>query len=554
MGIDLNQQILDKQLYWYKLNLLKPRPTQIYVAEQIAANWDKKFHIVDAPTGVGKAFIAMAASFAAGRSYVLTNTKQLQDQYINGPGDACDLRGKSNYKCGINPSMTAGDAPCVSLPHIIKMCSKKGICPYINQRKRALSSQSIVTNYTYFLLAKSAGPFEEETRDLFVADEAHLLENQLINFAEIILNPDELKETYNIYEMDWVFDDHDSVENYEDTVNKIFKCIIAEMTSIEKMLDHIFEKLGLNKEYVSERDINNIPAKEKAQIKKLKTKSLGLSNIVRKIEVYEDTKENDKWIISAKDGILTVTPLKASSLFFPYCVNNESASNKFLFLSATIGGFGAFIEELGIERNMCNFVTTDTTFDKEDSPIIHISVGKFNYQEIDKTLPKALKVIDQLLNEHKDDKGIIHSTNYKITKYIGEKSIFKKRLLHRNMDRYPVTNNLLLERHENSKQKTVLLSPSMGTGVSLDDELARFQIIIKLPFMSLGDKRVKEKMNISADWYRNKMWQEIMQASGRATRSDDDYCITYILDESMDYFYMLDKNKLPKWFKDRLIF
>jgi len=100
----------------------------------------------------------------------------------------------------------------------------------------------------------------------------------------------------------------------------------------------------------------------------------------------------------------------------------------------------------------------------------------------------------------------------------------------------------------------VLLSPSMGTGVSLDDELARFQIIIKLPFMSLGDKRVKEKMSISSNWYRNKMWQEIMQMSGRATRSDDDYCITYILDESMEYFYKMDKNKLPKWFKDRLIF
>ena len=550
----MNQQILDKQLYWYKLNNLTPRPTQIYVAEEIAKNWDKKFHIVDAPTGVGKAFIAMAASFAAGTSYILTNTKQLQDQYINGPGDICDLRGKKNYKCGINPSMTAGDAPCVSLPHIIKMCTKKDLCPYINQRKKALASQSIVTNYTYFLLAKSGGPFEEEQRNLLVADEAHLLENQLINFAEIILDPIELKETYNLYEMDWVFDDTDNTENHVQIVDKIAIRIKDEVLSIESMLEYIFDKLGLNKEYVSERDINQIPDKEKTKIKKLKTKQLGLSNLSRKIDVYQETKEKDDWVISSKDGVLTVTPLNASSLFFPFCVECENASNKFLFLSATIGGFGAFIEELGIDRKMCNFITTDTTFDKEDSPIIHISVGKFNYQEIDSTLPKALNVIDKLLNEHKNDKGIIHSTNYKITKYIGEKSIFKKRLLHRNMERYAVSNNILLERHQNSKHKTVLLSPSMGTGVSLDDELARFQIIIKLPFMSLGDKRVKEKMSISSNWYRNKMWQEIMQMSGRATRSDDDYCITYILDESMEYFYKMDKNKLPKWFKDRLIF
>jgi len=549
----MNQQILDKQLLWYKLHNITPRKTQIYVAEQIAKHWDKRFHIVDAPTGVGKAFIAMAASYAAGRSYILTNTKQLQDQYINGPGDACDLRGKANYKCGINSTMTAGDAPCIALPHIIRMCMKKDLCPYINQRKKALASQSIISNYAYFLLAKNAGPFEEEFRNLFVADEAHLLENQLINFAEIILDPDDLKENYNVYEMDWSFDDHDTEENYDEIVNKIFERIMDEKHSVDGLIEHIFEKLGLNENHISESDINNIPDKEKAQIKKLKTKSNGLENLVRKIQVYQDTKEIDRWVISAKEGVLTISPLKASSLFFPFCVDNGTA-NKYLFLSATIGGFDAFIEELGIERSQCNFITTDTTFDKEQSPIIHISVGKFNYAEIDKTLPKALKVIDQLLNEHKDDKGIIHSTNYKISKYIAENSIYKSRLLHRNIGRYPVSNNVLLEKHQESKYKTVLLSPSMGTGVSLDDDLARFQIIIKLPFMSLGDKRVKEKMESSTNWYRNKMWQEIMQASGRATRSDDDYCITYILDESMEWFYKMDKNKLPKWFKERLIF
>jgi len=223
-------------------------------------------------------------------------------------------------------------------------------------------------------------------------------------------------------------------------------------------------------------------------------------------------------------------------------------------MSGTIGNAKAFTEELGIPYNECNIIDLESVFKDEESPIVHISVGKFNYTEIDKTLPKAIKVIDQLLNEHKDDKGIIHASNYKISKFIAANSIFGKRLLHRNMARYNTNNNILLEKHNSNKWPSVLLSPSMGTGISLDDDLARFQIIVKLPFMSLGDERVKAKMAESSSWYRNKMWQEIMQASGRATRSEEDFCITYILDESMEYFYRMDKNKLPKWFKNRLIF
>ena len=547
----MNQQFLDRQLNWYKLNNITPRPAQIYVAEELAKNWDKKYHIVDAPTGVGKAFIAMAASYAAGESYILTHTKQLQDQYIDGPGDAVDLRGKANYKCGINPTMTAGDAPCVSFPHIIGGCMKKGICPYINKKQQALNSQSIISNYAYFLLANQGGPFEEEFRNLLVADEGHLLENQLIGFGEVIIDPDYLKENYGISEMDWIFSDKNNLTEQLELIDKISARVELEYLSLEGILKEIFTKLGLGDSPKS-KDIEKISRNDKTKIKKLKMKIGELEQLNRKIKLYQSTRETEEWVLSQKEGILTVTPLKASSLFKPYCV--DGTAEKFLFLSATIGNPLAFIEELGIDRKECNFVITDTTFDKEQSPIIHMGVGKFNYQEIDNTLPKALKVIDLILHDHKDDKGIIHSTNYKITKYIGEKSIFRKRLLHRNIEYRPVNNMELLERHTNSKHKTVLLSPSMGTGVSLDDDLARFQIIIKLPFMSLGDERVKKKMSISSEWYRNKMWQEIMQSSGRATRSDDDYCITYILDESMEYFYHMDKNKLPKWFKDRLIF
>lgn len=548
----MQQNVYDKMLYWYKLFNIKPRESQVKAAKLIAENWDKKYHIISAPTGVGKSLISLAVSFAAGNAYILTHTKQLQDQYINGPGDVVDLRGRGNYKCGINPTMTAADAPCVQFKHIIGQCAKRGICPYIQQKQKALAANNLSTNYAYFLYSRLCGPFQEcDPRNVLIADEGHILENQLINFAEFELNPEEIKDEFGIYDMTWNFTGSEE-ENVE-IVDSIAEEMNSEMNRLNCEVRKIYRRLGINEETATAKDIQDLPDKEKRKIKELLSQADKLDKILKKINIYLSTRKHTKWVIHSNDekNSLIVTPLTSDSLFHPFC---GGAANKFVFLSATIGDPEEFARELGLPLEDCNFVEVDSTFDANESPIIHISVGKFNYQEIDRTLPKALKVIDSLLNEHSGDKGIIHSTSYKITNFIAQNSFHRKRLLHKGVKKFGANNNELIKMHEDSKQSTVLLSPSMGTGISLDDELARFQIIIKLPFLSLGDPRVKRKMQISNSWYRNKMWQEVMQMSGRATRSDDDYCITYILDESMEYFYQMDRKRLPNWFKDRLIF
>jgi Rad3-related DNA helicase len=111
----------------------------------------------------------------------------------------------------------------------------------------------------------------------------------------------------------------------------------------------------------------------------------------------------------------------------------------------------------------------------------------------------------------------------------------------------------LVDIHANGNN-TVLLSPSMQEGVDLYDELARFQIILKMPWTSLEDFRTSVKSEFEPDWYSNLMWNDIMQSSGRATRHADDYSTTYILDASFVWFYDKWKHRLPVWFKKRIIF
>jgi Rad3-related DNA helicase len=62
------------------------------------------------------------------------------------------------------------------------------------------------------------------------------------------------------------------------------------------------------------------------------------------------------------------------------------------------------------------------------------------------------------------------------------------------------------------------------------------------------------KSQLDGNWYTNKMWLHVLQASGRSTRHETDFSTTYILDKNFSFFYDEWKAKLPGWFKKRLVF
>jgi Rad3-related DNA helicase len=545
-------------LDWFERWNLQPRKQQLDVIESLASGWNKKYQIVDAPTGVGKQFIGLSAAYAAGNAFALTHTKQLQDQYITGPGGCVDLRGRSNYPCGINPTMTAENAPCISFKPLLRKCAARGCCPYMEQRKAAMNADVFLTNYSYFLYSRLCGPLKEMRaangedlrRNLLICDEGHTMEGHLVSFAETILDPQELKDEYGLYKMEWEFQGSDK-ENKE-IVNDITSEVFAKWNDEEINLKEVYRNAGIQDgDGLSEALIKKIPEKEKRKIAALVKEHDKTDKLYKRLNLYRQSSKGSEWIIHAETekNTLTLSPLTAGGLYNQFCT---PAAHKHMFLSATIGCPEEFAAELGLPLDECNFVTVDDSFDSEKSPIVFIGVGKFNYSEIDSTLPKAVKLVDQLLEMHKTDKGIIHTANYRISKYFAEKSKHRGRLVHRDMERWSLNNEKLIGIHKKRKDASVLLSPSMNTGISLDDDLARFQIIAKLPFASLGDPRVKIKSQRSKNWYINKMWQEIMQAAGRSTRSEDDYCVTYILDESWEYFFKQWRSKLPPWFVRRV--
>ena len=250
--------------------------------------------------------------------------------------------------------------------------------------------------------------------------------------------------------------------------------------------------------------------------------------------------ESEYLFETSKDGI-TFMPLKVNKLsnhLFKY-------ADKIILMSATIIDPSNFCKSLGIDK--FKYVEAESSFNASDSPIYCNTKVKLNYHNIARNLPKVIDQIKQICKAHSQDKGIIHTHNNNITNQLAT-AVKESRFLIREPG---VRNELLLEQHAESPDPTVLISPSMSHGVDLKDDLARFQIIVKAPFLPIRDTRIEKLMKNNYDWYVNKMLCALIQSCGRGVRSKKDHCITYILDGAIVESVINNKHKLPKYFLDR---
>jgi Rad3-related DNA helicase len=193
------------------------------------------------------------------------------------------------------------------------------------------------------------------------------------------------------------------------------------------------------------------------------------------------------------------------------------------------------------------YIEIDSPFDAEKAPIYVLAHQKINYGNLKTLLPTICKQIEGILNEHSDQKGIIHTHTQYIADYIRD-NVKSKRLICREMG---ITNEDILKIHSGNDDPTVLVSPSMTYGVDLKGKLAEFQIILKAPWLPTKDVRVEKMMKLDKEWYSNKMLCTLVQACGRGVRSNTDECVTYVLDGSIFDTVARSKKKLPKYFLDR---
>lgn len=519
-----------------------PNKQQVRLLKSIDQAFDDgyKFVICNAPTGSGKSFISKTVSNVSNKcddefreaitSYTayrqtedidetqpfgctaLTITKSLQDQYKDLFSDVEVLKGKSNYKCAVDEDFAVDVAPCLHLPKLKTDCWAKNICPYYEQRNKALIAQFNTLNYNMFFSL----PDHLKRREFIICDEASELEDQLVKEFTCRIDYSFLRKC-NINVKPLL-----SSQSQERWITNLLVDITDSIKDLE----------------------DEITSRKKAKppvIIALKNKMLQLVNLQRKLELIIDTWTDSEYVYEKDTLSVTFMPLKVNKLshrLFDY-------ADKVILMSATIIDPNNFCKSLGIDR--FKYVEAESSFDPKNAPIVCNTKYKLNYYTMKTNLPKIANQVKALCEHHKNDKGIIHTHNNTITKELMN-YLSGKRFLFREPG---IKNEDILETHYNSDEPTVLISPSMSHGVDLKGDLAKFQIIVKAPFLPTKDIRIERMMKEDFDWYHNKMLCSLIQACGRGVRSKQDKCITYILDGTVAHNIVKNKHKLPKYFIDR---
>lgn len=505
---------------------------------------NKKFVILEMGTGCGKSAtaITIARYFQAlyemnhpkvnlGSSYIVTTQKVLQEQYMKdfgkptGIGDLKLIKSSGAYCCKMFTS-NENFVSCGEIQRLLKSGSRAGSvyhmceqqCTFRDARAEFLESCEGITNYAYFLTTASY-THDMQRRGLLILDEAHNVENAVANFIKI---------SFSNFFYKTVLGVKTPVANAKQEV------IFDWLTKIVKprLRDVIRQE---SKKLSDDSDSN----KALEHAKKLETLKRNFSKIEYFLTIYD----KDQWVLDQSktdkrgERIYEFKPINVGEycydILFKHC-------DRVLILSATILDKALFCDSLGITESDVAFLKIPSPFSPKNHPIHYFPVGSMGSKGIDATLPKMVEVISTILNEHKNDKGIIHCANYKIAKYIQQAINDNRILTHDSDDREDV-----IKFHTSSNKPTVLLSPSMTEGVDLADDSSRFQIICKIPFPYLGDAAVQKRMKQNARWYDYQTVKQIVQALGRSVRNENDHATSYILDRDWSYFYSRTKTMFP---------
>jgi len=507
----------------------------------------KRFVIADLGTGIGKSAIAVTVARylnahappvgpddAAPGAWFMTTQKILQEQYMEdfgAPlGNMRSIRSATNYTCDFLKKNS-----CSEGQQMLRAADKSSKfwkscmfnCTYKQERKAFLDAPESVTNFSYALTAANYGD-KILRRNLLVLDECHNTETELAKFIEIAIT----ERLAGAVGLDWP-----DLNTYIQTVKWIRDVYVPTSRGVirdmEADLEQFKELDGQSKEYADMTRRHEI-----------------LNGHIQKVETFLQLQDPDNWVFENLPSVgkntakITFKPIDISPFAEQYLFR---LGKRVLLMSATVINCDIYAESLGLPLAQYAAITQPTPFPVENRPIFFAPIGLMSAAHIDESLPKLAEAVKEILKEHKGEKGIIHSHSYKITNYLRKNLKDKRLIFHDSDDR-----EAALKKHMTATNATVLVSPSMAEGVDLRDDLSRFQIIMKVPYPSLGDKLVKKRMHRWSWWYPMQTIKTIVQAVGRSIRNEKDRAVTYILDADWRRFYAKHSEIFPDSFKKAL--
>ncbi len=537
------------------LSKYKPRKEQRealdFIDNEYKSNPLNKFFLLNLPVGTGKSHLALMITDWYRKNVnkfskidIITNSKLLQDQYSNTYESINDLKGKENYEC---QQYTCSCAQGGEFNRLNK--TKCEECPYSDAREGYISGGISLTNFYLYILYSIYNPKIREARDprVLIVDESHDFDDVMSDFISIKITETIVKKFKfsNEYQIIKNLSKVKSVEDYVKFLNFFLTEIVETIESMEKGMNSQPRNVKSDKRDLK---ISKLLKTKNSDVRSMQMIT-DLKQYQLKIDVFlKEYKENpNNWVLESqynektKSKDLSLEPIWAYDYLDKYVFSHY---DMVFLMSGTILDKNLFCQLNGLEVSKAVYYSIESPFNPKSRPIYYMPLGKMSFKNKEETFKRYIPYIKKLLDKYKGKKGIIHTNSFELAKWIEDKIKDPRLVFHDSSNKDEV-----LKMHMESEEPTVIVSPSMDTGVSFDDDSARFQIIAKVPYPSLASQKNKLRMNNNPDWYSWKTCGGIIQSSGRIIRSSRDWGDTIILDGSFGDVIKWSSHFLPDWFQ-----
>lgn len=532
-----------------------PRKEQTEALEFIKKTMDDnkniKNFLLDLPVGVGKSYLAIMICEWYSKNInskakfdFLTNSKILQEQYFEEFVSPANLWGKKNYSC------EQYSCSCESGKEFNKINKTKcEECPYDNAKNGYLHSQVNLTNFHLYIMFQlyQEEYFNQRESNVLIVDEAHDFEQIFSDFISLNLTELGIKRL-GLKKQSIILNSLKSIHDMDRFVEFCEEILINEISDRIASIKWEMKKSSLGDTTRINRDLkidNVLDEKTNSSVKLMKV--LGdLENYMTKIEHFIKDYANipENWVMETtfnknNQKEISVQPVWAHPYLEKYI---WSKYDYIIMMSGTILDKNMFSHLNGLSVHQTAYYSIDSPFEINNRPIYYMPIGRMTYTKKEQTFEKYIPYMKRILKKYKNKKGIFHTHTYELAQWTKDKVDSDRFIFHDSESK-----DRALKIHYKGNDPSVLCSPSMATGVNLEYDRARFQVLMKVPYPSLGSKKNKMRQKTMPEWYTWKTIAGIIQAYGRAVRSYNDKADFIILDGCFSDIMLHNGDKIPGW-------
>lgn len=515
----------------------------------------KRNIILCAPTGTGKSIIgaasAEALTLAKGGSALtpkssisVVSTNVLAKQYGETFGELekekkyIMLKGAANYPCSVltTPEEEVQADSCAwfnmvsnsEFADTVKQhCDS---CEYRQSRKVKNLVRHLTTNYSYFFIDRMyTGQFEN--RDLIVWDEAHLVNDLFSDHNAIHFSQKKLQAL--------AMEIADMVKMIDPKIGKSLAAIINDCGKKDKITDKNYKSYltALHEIYTDVQTeatslaTTALRSSKTGQYTKLSKIAKKYEGMACKIDDFFNFNYPHVFEYKEEEKAVSVKPI-----FVGEMIKELQCADHNLFMSATISE-EFMATTLNLSKEDTAFIKLEPTFPKENKEVVFFDAMSLNYSSLQNAdvVKKLRHNVASIVKKHvaDGDRGIILTPSFKLQNEIMAelqpqiKAKTFKMFEHKQGEKLE---HVLKEFKAYTGGEAVLISPAMFEGIDLPGDLSRFQILVKAPFPSLADKRMKYILDHHSNIYSGITIMKIVQGAGRSVRSATDHATTYCMD------------------------